>query len=87
MPGKEKSSFTVYPNPATTAIHIAMNGPDIGTGQYVSVLDLQGRVLISPAWFRTDAVIDIGSLSNGMYLIRMESDTGGVAYQKLVVGR
>jgi hypothetical protein len=87
MPGKEESSFTVYPNPATSAIHIAMNGPDIGTGQYVSVLDLQGRVLISPAWFRTDADIDIGLLSNGMYLIRIESDTGGVAYQKLVVGK
>jgi hypothetical protein len=69
--------FTLYPNPATSTLHITSE--DNVLRQY-QITDLQGRKMQSaslPAQAATHE-IDIGQLAAGVYLLKVESEKGAV---------
>ncbi|GAA3987355.1 T9SS type A sorting domain-containing protein [Hymenobacter antarcticus] len=77
-PGAAGSAFTVYPNPARTAVSVAGLPP----GQTVQVLDVLGRVLLAgtvPARGELQLALPAG-LPAGLYLVR-----AGTQAQRLVV--
>jgi len=58
--------FNVYPNPATSEIHIA------GSNGTVSIADMSGKVLIIKTI--NNETIDISTLSSGNYILSVESN-------------
>ena len=57
---------TTYPNPASASVNIKAEGM-----QKVTIINAMGQVMISKEVDFDEVVIDLGSLSNGMYLINI----------------
>jgi hypothetical protein len=73
----------IYPNPSSDQVMI-----DCGEGSEIvriTLTDMQGRVVASHLEAGPQCRISVASLPNGMYLIRVESDSGIQTRQKLLV--
>ena len=68
-----KEQVTVWPNPASTVIQVASNNYQITE---VKIVDVLGNVIISTK----EKEIDVSSLTNGVYFIRV-----GSATQKIII--
>ena len=68
-------NISVYPNPAANSINVMGEGIE-----QVEILDINGRTLLS---FNEGGQLNIGSLANGMYLIRIVTENG-VQMNKIV---
>ncbi len=70
--------IVLYPNPARTNMYIAIQNADNGNIN-VSLLDMQGRNLINYQDIVSNSfyqkAMDISNLSNGMYLVRVQTGT------------
>jgi len=69
----EVSNFNVYPNPGKTQISLVdLSGEQTGKKAY-EIIDMAGRTLLSKALSTTqpETVIDISTLPNSVYLIRV----------------
>ncbi len=62
--------ITIYPNPANDIIHISGNNFQ----NSITITDLNGRVVIQDD--SSSNTLDISNLVKGVYLIKIESDTG-----------
>ena len=69
-----KSSFSLYPNPVLDFITL-QNPENIKINNY-SVLDMNGRILISKPYSVSNEVIDLSSLSKGIYFIQLDTEKG-----------
>lgn len=65
--------FLIYPNPASKEISLNL-APEF-KGSNVSVMDMSGHVVLEIP-FNNRKIIDISSLNQGVYLVRVDSDTG-----------
>lgn len=70
--------ISVYPNPATGILNIATTEEC-----KVEILDVNGRVVISEQLLSTDNTINISSLAEGVYCIRID----GIKSEQLVISR
>jgi hypothetical protein len=62
----------MYPNPANDLVRIALNtGEEAGT---VSVLDVQGRVVLQQAFRGAQADLDVSGFSSGAYVVQLRTD-------------
>ena len=62
----------LYPNPATDLVRVALNaGEETGT---VSVLDVQGRVVLQQAFRGVQAELDVSGLSSGAYMVQLRTE-------------
>ena len=61
-------SISVYPNPATNSVNVMGEGI-----QQVQILDMDGRTIMT---FNEGGQLGIGSLANGIYLVRIVTDNG-----------
>ena len=68
---KQYETVRLYPNPSTGKINIA----GVSGIQHITVFDNMGRVVLEFGKIRNNA-IDCSSLSNGIYLMRIESAEG-----------
>ena len=74
----EDNAVKVYPNPASTTIHI--NG--VNNGASIAIYDIIGRRVMHEA-FSND--LSIGQLSNGLYLLNITTAEGSVISKKIMV--
>ena len=73
------SDYSVFPNPAVDIINI--NAPD-NLNYEATIFDLQGRLIISTI---NQSVIDVQTLSQGMYLIVIKDlDSGQKVIEKII---
>ncbi len=84
--GINGNAFSIYPNPASSAVSIsataAMNG------SRVSIMDLNGKLLASEVLHGTETLVDISNLNQGVYVVTISTLNGQIAVnQKLVVIR
>lgn len=70
---KRKNPFTVYPNPANDKLYI-VSSANSGENARYSITDMYGR-LIQENKVSLSESIDISSLSNGIYFIRIADST------------
>ncbi len=63
-------AITVYPNPASTSLHVAL--PDNVNLKKAVVHNILGQVLLTSA----NSTIDISTLSSGVHFITVETDAG-----------
>lgn len=66
---KQDNLFSVYPNPAQTVINVKVDSKLIG--EPFTVIDNTGRVVSSGKIRSENTVIDLGNLSNGVYLFNV----------------
>lgn len=75
---EDDKSITVYPNPATNQVSIAINGTEALQGVSVSIIDLNGKVVFQQNQLTIasgqDASINISDLSQGIYIVNIQSD-------------
>jgi hypothetical protein len=74
--------FGVLPNPSNGLVSINYNGNL--TPMAMTLLTVEGRQVFSEPWHRQ---LDVSSLSEGIYLLRVEFENGAVGTQRLVVKR
>ncbi len=76
---KEEPSWTLFPNPATNTLTFE----GITAYEKITVVNAQGQTLsVSP----NENTLDISSLSNGVYLLRIQTD-GRITQKRFVVNK
>lgn len=76
--------FSLYPNPASDNVKLAYSS----TNQLVSihVIDLQGKVILKEENITSHSTINISSLSNGLYFIKIfDKNSNALKTKKLIV--
>ena len=69
---QEEASINMYPNPATDQVTLESNSRI----NQVSIFDLTGKEVFSTPANDNKVVVDINSLENGIYLVRLETEQG-----------
>ncbi|MBS1569023.1 MAG: T9SS type A sorting domain-containing protein, partial [Bacteroidetes bacterium] len=77
----ESTLFHLVPNPASGIVRVERTE---GSAALLSVLDVQGRVVLETLITRATAGVDVSALNGGMYLVRLAS-TDAVEVNRLVV--
>jgi len=71
----------LFPNPTSTTITISI--PLQSTNSELSIMNIQGQLLLKQALTQGKAVVDVSSFSKGMYFIKVSGDRG-VAVKKFL---
>lgn len=79
-----KSGISVWPNPSSEMIRIA--GANIKTGNQssASVFDISGKMLIKQQLQPGVTNVNISSLPNGTYLVKVQDKNGNDFHQKII---
>lgn len=77
------NSFSLYPNPASNAISLALKGSMPAKAPLVLIYSLSGSLKTSFYMNSTTQQVDVTGWSRGMYIVRMVID-GKVQSQKLI---
>lgn len=84
----ELSEVLIYPNPATSSIHISINHSESAKSTF-QLIDLSGRILKDELWTESETSflkeIDLHSVSDGMYVVIVK--TGKMVFVKKVIKR
>lgn len=73
--------MAIYPNPASSAITIQTE-QEIHNAN-LTIMDLQGKVLVTQA-YQAGQEISVNELTNGTYILRLESAGNTVSYQRFI---
>lgn len=73
--------FSLYPNPARDYVQVQCTTNNIQQweGANVEVLDVQGKLLQTVRIFSEITTLNVSSLANGMYFVRVKAGTGVVS--------
>lgn len=77
----ENSTLKIYPNPAKDRVRVEWNAKERAT---LTLLDISGKVIQSQTLNQNYSDIDVSRLSNGIYLIQVQS-AEGLSVGKLLV--
>jgi hypothetical protein len=77
---ENENAVMIYPNPASDAIAIK----NVETGSEVVLYDITGRNVMQLVTSSGDQMIDISSLSNGSYFVRIADGNGKVMSGRVV---
>ena len=71
-----ESALRLFPNPASTELFVDLSGSDSGAfnSYLVQIVDIHGKVLLEKEIESHRSVVDIESLPNGLYLLRIKGD-------------
>jgi hypothetical protein len=84
-PSDEGGQLRVFPNPARTSGTVGYDGSD--ALRSLAVFDLQGRSKLFLAQPRRTQTLDVTTMPDGVYFVRLETAGGNTALAKLVVKR
>ena len=73
-------NFTFYPNPASDKITLNTDEP---LSKNIQITSMTGTILLQCNFSSPENVIDISSLSKGVYILKMNTETG-ITQQKLI---
>ncbi len=73
-----ENQLTIYPNPATDLVHVAINPGQVI--EQIQIVDLEGKVVFET----TDTNLSLNKLNNGTYLVAVQC-SGGHIIKKLLV--
>ncbi|HPS74406.1 MAG TPA: T9SS type A sorting domain-containing protein [Bacteroidales bacterium] len=76
--------FSVYPNPASSFFRISLGHSDSATDLQVDIFNITGMKVFSDR-FSDGKAIEISSLTNGIYLVRISGDKSGPVVKPLVI--
>ncbi len=70
-----QSSINIYPNPAKDQLNVTINDDDIKI-DFVTILDLSGKVLFSEKTENTSIIINLNGISKGIYFVKVNTING-----------
>ncbi|MCZ4318370.1 T9SS type A sorting domain-containing protein [Aequorivita viscosa] len=74
-PNSLQDAIQIYPNPVSHSLQLNI-GAAVAINKY-SIMDITGKTLVAKRTNFTDtAIIDVNSLSNGLYILVLESEIG-----------
>ena len=81
----ENGDFVFYPNPVSDIVTVSVKNN--GTIAAIAVYDMLGKVILSEKTTTTDSskTFDLSSVSKGVYLLEVTSDTNLKVIKKLIV--
>ncbi|MCL9807377.1 T9SS type A sorting domain-containing protein [Flavobacterium amniphilum] len=65
-------AFTLYPNPTNGIVNISLKDASVSVNS-AEVMDVSGKVLFKKTINNPNAVVDLTSLANGMYFIKLKA--------------
>ncbi len=77
------NKFKVYPNPANGLVNVAFKKE--ADNYTISLLDFNGRLVLSQTSSEKEISININAVKAGMYMLMISDNMGSSAYQKLIV--
>ena len=83
---KSRVPFTLYPNPATSIIHILVSD-HLSENTLVSIRNLNGEIIKIIQLLKDEVVVDVSSLMNGMYFVEISTPEKKYYIQKLIINR
>jgi hypothetical protein len=79
-----KSTFSIYPNPANDKITIT-HGGKLTEETKISIFSIKGELIIYGKFQDQNRLeMDVSTLTNGIYLVKIET-TAGIESKKLVI--
>jgi hypothetical protein len=76
----DNQSFTIYPNPTSGRIHIALEE----NATHCQIMDLMGNILLETTPSSPVFDLDLGEWPSGMYLVKVQMSDGKVSWKKVV---
>ncbi|HRP59267.1 MAG TPA: T9SS type A sorting domain-containing protein, partial [Vicingus sp.] len=76
-----KNEIRIYPNPAKNSLTIFFENDNSST---IQIVDITGKIVLTKKLIKTIERLDISSLQNGMYFIKIQSNEKDFV-QKLIV--
>lgn len=70
---ENNNEFNIYPNPTLSKLQLTLNSKQIG--KTVQILDITGKTVKTLVVNQTNQTIDVSSLQNGIYFIRVDNST------------
>ena len=80
-----ENGFKIYPNPASNLMHVQYD--NIPNKPVISIYNMMGQNLLSIQAESADSVIDVSSLTNGIYFVIVSDNKKQLHYQKLIISR
>jgi hypothetical protein len=78
--------FQLFPNPTTTNIQINLTNQALENQVYqLTILDIQGKVVLKKLDIQADTQIDVSTLTRGMYFVSLTNQVGQVGMAKILV--
>ena len=75
------AAINVFPNPVSEKLNINKLNNNISL-KSTQLIDLTGRVIVSDTVLES---INVSSLSKGLYILKLESNEGGVLTKKIII--
>lgn len=75
------TSFTIFPNPSNSKIHINVNASDVEV-QNVSLISFGGKEVYQNS---NSNPIDVSSFAKGLYILKIVSNEGIVTHKKVMI--
>jgi tetratricopeptide (TPR) repeat protein len=79
----QQYELTIYPNPTHNEVTVSVNNP-LMTISRIEIFDIFGRVVLSETANVSSANLNINSLPNSVYLMKISMSNGNVEVRKLV---
>ena len=73
------AAFTVYPNPTNNFLNISSSNISV---KNVKLIDVTGKVIYNNNNAKS---IDVRNYSKGLYILKIESNEGGIASKKIII--
>lgn len=87
VPDPDFSGVIVYPNPASTSLKIDVLSENWSGATTISVYDMVGRLMLTRSVANFPVNISDLGLSNGMYVLNLNSSNGNAFQTKLVINK
>lgn len=82
--GKSEQPFTIYPNPASSRIHLQFNDYSNEESRF-TIRNILGETIITRPIRKGEAVIDISMLPNGLYFVEIAPPDKQAESRKLII--
>jgi hypothetical protein len=76
----QKNSIGLYPNPAGDLLYLEGTGKDAR----ISIISLTGEVLMQTSPSSSNTFVHVGTLTPGLYLLRIENNQGSHEYHRMI---
>jgi hypothetical protein len=88
---KTENNLSIYPNPTNGEAFVSFNSND-GETATINIMDITGKVVLTQYLGKlyngqVSAVVDVSSLTNGIYMVSVNSTSGVKRVSKLIVSK
>ena len=81
-----KLKISLFPNPATNIVNINSNIDSEVVGRVIKLYDASGKLCLTQIIQSGNTILNISHLTSGMYILRIEGESGPYIYKIMKIG-